>query len=309
MPKFRKCPFASLYLLSLSIFIFVVSLGAQESTSTQTDPVQAQYPNTKGGLRLFLQAVLEATRDNNSQKVSDLIRQTEIPNDHDWFFSTFPADKAESWVGAYEKDLKANEESFRQRFVKFANSKGQISIRKVNDEPEPGRGLEWGLRNSAKKPLDYYFASWKTNPDEIHGEPIGYFVFVDGMFCWDGLITFPQIAMVKIVRSSKTSEEKESPLSGPPLKVGGDVSPPILIYTTTAEYSDEMRKAQVQGNVLLSVIVDIDGRPKSIAVIRSLGHGLDEEAIRAVRRWRFRPSQKNGQPVPVQMNVEVNFNL
>jgi TonB family protein len=309
MSRFRNRPLASLYLLSMFLCILPVSLRAKGPASSQDDSIQVHYPNTKDGLRLFLQAVLAATQENNLQKVSELIRQTEIPNDHDWFFATYPADKAESWVGPYEKDLKANEESFRQRFAKFASSKGQISIRKVNDEPEPGRGLEWGLLNSANKPLDYYFANWKTSTDEIHGVPIGYFVFIDGMFRWDSLIAFPKIALLKIASDSKPREEKESPLSGPALKVGGDVSPPILVYTTTAEYSDEARKAHVQGEVLLSIIVDIDGRPKSIAVIRPLGHGLDEEAIRAVRQWRFKPSQKNGQPVPVQMNIQVNFNL
>jgi len=304
MSRFRDYSSASLYLLSFFLCFFSISMRAQEPTS-----VQAQYPNTKEGLRLFLQSVLVATQEDDSQKVSSLIKQTEIPNDRDWFFDTYPADKAESWVDPYEKDLKANEESFRQRFAKFASSKGKIFIRKVNDEPEAGRGLEWGLLHSANKPLDYYFASWKTSPDEIRGEPIGYFIFLDGMFRWDSLIAFPQIAILRTPSSPKMPEEKEIPLSGPPLKVGGDVSPPILIYSTAAEYSDEAKKARVQGEILLSMIVDIDGRPKSIAVIRPLGHGLDEEAIRAVRQWKFKPGQKNGEPVPVQMNVQVNFNL
>jgi len=44
-------------------------------------------------------------------------------------------------------------------------------------------------------------------------------------------------------------------------------------------------------------------------VARPLGMGLDEKAIEAVRTWRFEPAKKDGQPVPVQMNVEVSFRL
>jgi TonB family protein len=64
-----------------------------------------------------------------------------------------------------------------------------------------------------------------------------------------------------------------------------------------------------QGTVVLWVIVGTDGRTHEIRVQRSLGMGLDEKAIDAVRVWRFEPARKNGQPVAVQVNVEVNFRL
>jgi protein TonB len=56
-------------------------------------------------------------------------------------------------------------------------------------------------------------------------------------------------------------------------------------------------------------IVGTDGRPRDIRVLQSLGMGLDEKAIEALRRWRFEPGRKDGIPVAVQVNVEVNFHL
>jgi TonB family protein len=57
------------------------------------------------------------------------------------------------------------------------------------------------------------------------------------------------------------------------------------------------------------MVVGADGRPQQVRVQRSLGMGLDEKAIEAVRQWKFEPAKLNGQSVPVQINVEVNFRL
>ena len=84
---------------------------------------------------------------------------------------------------------------------------------------------------------------------------------------------------------------------------------PRVVYDPDPEYSQEARQAKYQGTVVLWVVIGADGRPKQIRVQRTLGMGLDEKAIDAVRKWRFQPAEKNGQPVAVQVNIEVNFRL
>lgn len=84
---------------------------------------------------------------------------------------------------------------------------------------------------------------------------------------------------------------------------------PRPVYDPEPEYSEEARKIKQQGIVVLSVIVDEQGRPANIRVARSLGMGLDEKAIEAVKKWKFTPGRKDGIPVAVQVNVEVNFRL
>jgi protein TonB len=91
--------------------------------------------------------------------------------------------------------------------------------------------------------------------------------------------------------------------------VGGGVSAPKGLVTPDPEYSEEARKAKYQGVVVLWLIVDPNGHPRDIKVARSLGMGLDQKAIEAVRNWKFEPAKKDGQPVAVQINVEVNFRL
>jgi len=92
-------------------------------------------------------------------------------------------------------------------------------------------------------------------------------------------------------------------------RVGGGVSAPRVIYQPDPEYSEEARKAKYQGTCVLWLVVGPDGRPRDIRVARSLGLGLDEKAIEAVKTWKFEPAKKDGTPVAVQINVEVNFRL
>jgi TonB family protein len=97
--------------------------------------------------------------------------------------------------------------------------------------------------------------------------------------------------------------------NSPVYRVGGPVSPPKLIYDPNPEYSEEARNARYQGTVVLRLIVDGKGLPQNIRVQRALGMGLDAEAVKAVKQWRFEPSMKDGQPVAVMINVEVSFRL
>ena len=90
---------------------------------------------------------------------------------------------------------------------------------------------------------------------------------------------------------------------------GAGVSNPKVIHYVDPKYTKEARKAHLQGVVVLSVVVGADGVPREIKVRRSLGMGLDEEAIKALNKWRYRPSMKDGQPVAVMITVEMNFRL
>jgi periplasmic protein TonB len=92
-------------------------------------------------------------------------------------------------------------------------------------------------------------------------------------------------------------------------KVGGGVTAPALLYKVEPEYSEEARKAKYQGTVVLYVEVDPTGKAVNARIMRSLGLGLDEKAIEAVRKWKFKPGYKDGKPVTVAATIEVNFRL
>ena len=94
-----------------------------------------------------------------------------------------------------------------------------------------------------------------------------------------------------------------------PFSVGGGVSSPVLISQVSPDYSDDARKARIEGTVELLIVVRADGSVQFDSVTKSLGFGLDQNAIEAVKKWKFRPSRRNGQPVPVWMGVTVNFSI
>ncbi|MBI3894764.1 MAG: energy transducer TonB, partial [Acidobacteria bacterium] len=98
-------------------------------------------------------------------------------------------------------------------------------------------------------------------------------------------------------------------IGGGVFRVGGGVSAPEIVYKIDPEYSEQARKAKYQGTVVLSLIVQRDGSVRDIQVKQSLGLGLDEKAIEAVKQWRFRPGMKSGQAVDVAAIIEVTFRL
>lgn len=88
-----------------------------------------------------------------------------------------------------------------------------------------------------------------------------------------------------------------------------NVTPPKLIYKVEPEFSEEARKAKFSGVVILAIEVDATGRARGFRVVQSPGLGLDEKAIDAVAKWRFRPGFENGRPVVTGATVEVNFRV
>lgn len=98
-------------------------------------------------------------------------------------------------------------------------------------------------------------------------------------------------------------------IGGGVYRIGGGVSTPIPIYRVEPEYSEEARKAKFQGTVVLSIVIDERGIPTNFKVVRPLGLGLDEKAIEAVQKWRFKPGYRDGKAVAVLATVEVNFRL
>ena len=92
-------------------------------------------------------------------------------------------------------------------------------------------------------------------------------------------------------------------------RVGGGVTAPAVLYKIDPEYSEEARKAKYSGTVVLYIEVDSTGHARNLKVVKGIGLGLDEKAIEAVTKWRFKPGLKDGKPVVVAAHIEVNFRL
>ncbi|PWU05879.1 MAG: hypothetical protein C5B51_13410 [Terriglobia bacterium] len=95
----------------------------------------------------------------------------------------------------------------------------------------------------------------------------------------------------------------------PAFRAGDGVTAPVVLSKVQPQYSDEAKLAKYQGTVAVAVEIGTDGSPQSMKVIRGLGLGLEEQAMKAIGQWKFQPGTKGGQPVPVIATIEVNFRL
>ena len=91
--------------------------------------------------------------------------------------------------------------------------------------------------------------------------------------------------------------------------VGNGVLPPQLLYAKDPQFSAQARKAKYGGIATVSLIVDAQGNPQNVHIIRHLKMGLDEAALAAVSQYKFKPATLQGTPVPVEVNIEVNFKI
>ena len=89
----------------------------------------------------------------------------------------------------------------------------------------------------------------------------------------------------------------------------GAVTEPVLLFKAEPEYSEEARKAKLQGSVMIRAEIDARGQIQNIVIAQGLGLGLDERAVEAVKKWRFKPGMRNGKPVPTNTLIQVSFRL
>jgi protein TonB len=105
------------------------------------------------------------------------------------------------------------------------------------------------------------------------------------------------------------------PVGGPPvidqgpMRVGGEIQAPERIVYIAPEYPELARRARLGGVVILEATIDRDGAVKDVNILRGLGLGLDEAAVRAVSQWQYTPTFYNGRPVEVLLTVTVQFQL
>ena len=98
-------------------------------------------------------------------------------------------------------------------------------------------------------------------------------------------------------------------VGGGPYRAGSGISPPAIRREVKPVYTANALRREIEGDVILEVVVLASGAVGEIRVVRGLGHGLDEAAVTAMRRWRFHPARRRGAAVDVVVEVAMEFRL
>jgi len=131
------------------------------------------------------------------------------------------------------------------------------------------------------------------------------------------LLTLLAIVALVLFASIATAQTKAQPKTQAPaapaekaLELTDDITPPRLLEVANPEYTDVAKKKKIEGQVVLDIVVDKKGNVVDAKVKKGLGYGLDENAVAAVKVWLYKPAEnKDGQPVPVHMEVTTDFYL
>ncbi len=151
---------------------------------------------------------------------------------------------------------------------------------------------------------------WRYQPTLLNGEPVEVATEIDVNFSLGSNQAAPPAAdTARAPEPNKPAMAKPGEFVKGAYTVGGNVSAPVPIYKPDPPYSEQARKAKVQGTVTLSIVVDAQGNVSEIHDIRYLGYGLDENAIETVGTWKFRPAMREGVPAAARVAVEVLFRL
>lgn len=207
----------------------------------------------------------------------------------------------------------------RELFKRLANADGRFVTRSVNQDPQPGRGLEWGWLQAIKQPLDIYWASWlpASESNESKAEPIGYFMFIEGNFRWDSLIQFASVQRQDQGNPASPSDAAPPslPVTNPPppqrpiptrVRIGGNVQARQLIHSVPPTYPPGALARHITGTVILHVILAVDGSVQNVDVVSGPDE-LRQAAVDAVKKWRYKPTLLNGKPIEVDTTIQVIF--
>ena len=116
-------------------------------------------------------------------------------------------------------------------------------------------------------------------------------------------------SFVALAQNGHATSGKEPAVAAEAVAITDDITPPVLTDVASPDYTPEAKKKKIEGQVTVSIVVDKKGDVAYAKVVKGLGYGLDENAILAVKEWKYKPATKNGEPVVVKMEVTVDFFL
>jgi TonB family protein len=293
MRKRRPMRFILLKVTTVALFLLMLSAALTTSAAAATDQAPSDMgtvPASSVGLQLQLGAILNAEKHGGSKAVDDLVDHLRVPENTSWFDNTFGSEIGGRLSAAYTSSWREYRDNVRNMYRENANRKDtKIFVKEFSDSSSSAAdAFIRSILKSAKAPVVLYTASSgkKSGMDSLPG----IYIFERGTFRVINWRTFYELPNMKPVR----------------IRVGEQIAASQLVYHVDPNPPSDPLQKQVQGTVIVHVVIDRDGVVTKFEPVNGPSE-LFGSALDAVRQWRYKPVILNGDPVEVDTTVKVAF--
>lgn len=268
------------------LFVCGICVLAQE-VATVAQPASAPaYPESADGLKSLLQDILAAIKSHDAQKSSLLLTSLSLPNHEQWFLKSFGANEGPRLEAKYTDLESKAPEWLKKRFENVASqAQTDVAVKLVQKPVDAAARLYKAVADAMITDFTIYDASGGK-------DFLGDFVYVDGGFRYLDEQVFLALSNAPAMR----------------VRIGGSVQNAKLVNHVQPIYPAEARQDHVEGTVALHVVVGKDGTVQEVSVV-SGPPALAQSSLDAVKQWRYQPTLLNGNPVEVDTQVNVIYQL
>lgn len=285
------CAFTRILLRSA----LLATVSASASSSNEIDEASAQQTSTSiaesaDGLQSQLETIIAAATGDDSKHYGDLVSQLKVPDAPDWFSAAFGEEAGPKVAASYANSWGAYQDQITRIFQEVGKTHPKRVFVKESSANSPSVSdpfLQAVLKGVKSRAVLYTAAAGKER--EITTLP-GVYVYAQGAFRivnWGAFYALPNV-------------------KSPRIRVGTTVAMSQIIHQVNPTMSAEVREQQLQGTVVLHIVIDRDGNVSQVQPV-SGPDLLIHDATEAVRQWRFRLTFLNGDPVEVDTTVNINF--
>jgi TonB family protein len=294
----------------LAIFSGISEQAPVTTTANPSEPIVPSYPNTPEGLEKLMKDVLKLEKQNNQQELAAYLKSMTLPDADNWFKSVFGETRGANFASASAQWRKEFESSAPDALATFLK-RGLTDVEAVRFDDSCNR------RATA---TEYPFLLLRERPEPLYdvrfhesntGTVVTYFAYVDGAFRYIGSLKKTSAAVSYKPNKAPSAPDQRADMEDDPketLKIGNEVQMARLIHREVPEYPPDAKARGIKGTVLLHAIIAKDGSVKDLEVSEGIC-SLAVSALHAVKKWRYKPTMLNGNPVEVDTTISVVFTL
>jgi len=250
----------------------------------------AGYAESADGLKKLVDDMFVAVKAKDEAKISSYVSALAIPDHGAWFVQMFGASEGARLEAKYSEMLPGAGKHIRESFeYALKGKRTDVSVKVLQRGEVVGLGR--ALLDAMARPISVYMVDG-NNPKEKFGAYIGDFVYVDGGFRYVNSEVWRELSAAPPMR----------------IRLGGEMARANLIRRVDPIYPDEAMAARREGDVLLHVVLAIDGAVKELELVKG-DPILAKAALEAVKQWRYKPTLLNGKPVEVDSTILVQFRV